>query len=268
MYLIRLEIMKEFLYSKQRFSIKTKIEAGKLWPRVRSGSQPGFTEIYWNSAFTHHLELSDCDRNHMTGKVEIIYYSARYKKSLLTFTPQWVIFLPLSGSGYFLSSFWKTVPCPLHGRTLLNGTSLWSTESYHGVVKRPLSHWGLNLSSRWHMLLPVSLHPWSKGCGHAWAQVARGAPPHVPRKAVLMWTAVTAAERPGPGKLSGTVEEGFELRNYFFFLADLKTRDLHSGHSSMGEALKSEKVSVVSHAASHSADNSLSSVYVILPDCQ
>ena len=75
--------MKECLYSKQRFSIKTTIEVGKLWPRVRSGSQSDFIEVYWNSAFPRHLgvpscyiELSSCDRNHMTGKVENIYYSA------------------------------------------------------------------------------------------------------------------------------------------------------------------------------------------------
>lgn len=195
----------------------------------------------------------------MTGKVESIYYSALYKKRFADF---------YTTAGYF-SPFRKTVPCPSHRRTLLNGDStICSIKGYHGVVKGPtetltlgikpfiqVTHVTPSLTSSMEARDMTTPEPrWPEEC-HPCAQ-----------EESRHWCGLQSLQQKDQDQ--GSFQEWWRrvLSSRTIFFTDLKTQDLYSGHSNMGEALQSEKVSTISHAASHSVDNLLILVYVLLPD--
>lgn len=157
LYLLRLEKAKEFLYSrffyKDRNRGRQALAQGQVWPTA--WVYKGLLElcIYTSFMAAFMLYRVEHDRNHMTGKVENICYSALYKNGLLTLHNRGLFFcIPqdcsVSSSHKDRDSWW------------LHHLDHWGLV-VQGRVDQRISHWGLNLSPRCRMLLLLSLH-WQK----------------------------------------------------------------------------------------------------------
>lgn len=178
-------------------------------------------------------------------------------KKFADFTQQWVIFLHSR----------RLFQCHPHTRTpfmVAPPSGTLRATVVQGREDQRISHWGLNLSPRRHTLLPLSLH-WRKQV--TWPHLSpggqRSAFPCAQEESKHWWGLQLLMIYKGQDQAGFQEWQRRVLSSRTIFFTDLKTQDLCSGPHSMGEALKSEKVSVIS-SCSHFVDNLLISVYMVL----
>lgn len=166
-------------------------------------------------------------------------FSTNVYKCATNFTQPWIIFLHSTRLFQVIltQGLWLMVVPP-------SGTL--KATVVQGREDQRISHWGLNLSPRGHGT--PSLTPWA-GASDTAALDQKSALPCAQEESKHLCGLQSLQLQKGQAQAGFQEWQRRVLSSRTIFFTDFKTQDLYSGYYSMGEALKSDKVSVFHHVA-------------------